>query len=147
MAAPKTTHKLLVKLGDGGDPETFGHVCGANSRDISFTNSFDETALLDCDDPLNAAIAVQRSLESQDTQVTLSGRIAKTSLATWRGWADAGDTKNVQILIDEAGADGGGDWTVPAVLSEFNMTVEGKKTIEFTATIMGTGPRVWTAAA
>lgn len=150
MADPTLTGRLLILLGNGATPtEAFAWPCGANARNVTFTNNLGEEVLLDCADPLDGGAWVQRWLESQDTQLTISGRLAKEHLATWRAWADGGTRKNVRIQIDESGANGGGYWTLPAFLSQFEMGREGsgQGSATFTATIMGAGERIWTAAA
>lgn len=147
MADPTLTNKFVIQLGDGGGPEVFAHTCGANARSVKFTNNMGEDVTLDCTDPTGVIPAIQRWVESQDTTLNISGRVAKESLSTWRGWSDDATKKNVKILIDEAGADGGGFWVVAAYLSDFEMSAENTGTATFTASIVGTGTRVWTDAA
>ena len=148
MAAPDLSRNFLVMLGDGGDPtETFAFPCGANARSVTLKNILGEDVVLDCDDPLGAPAAIQRFLESQDTILSLSGRVAKgDSLSMWRAWADEGTEKNIRIMFDETAADGGGYYTLPAFLESVEWGSEGKSTATFSASIMGSGPRVWTAA-
>lgn len=147
MSDPKTTHRLLILLGDGADPEVFDHPCGANAKDIDMNNNTGEEVVLDCDTPLDVAPSVIRYIESQDTTVSLSGTIATTSFPTWRDWADAGSVKNVKILLDLPSAQNGGSWLVPAILSNFKMTSQNHAVVKFSATISGAGRRVWTDAA
>ena len=147
MAAPNLTNRFTILLGDGGEPETFSWPCGANSRNVSFKNNYDETTVLDCDDPLGEIASIVRSLESQDMSAEISGRLAKGAIFTeWRTWANSGETKNIRIMIDLPAADGGGYWTVPTVLTEFGLSSQGKTSVEFTASIVANGAPVWTAA-
>ena len=147
MAPPKLTRAFLILLGDGAEPETFAFPCGANARSVTFKNNLGEETVLDCDDPLGAPAAIQRWLESQDTTMSITGRVAKgDSLAAWRAWSDDGVERNIRIMIDEPAVDGGGYYTVPAYLETLEMSSEGKGTVAFTASIMGSGTRVWTAA-
>lgn len=149
MAEPTLTGRLLITIGDGATPEVFAFPCGANARSVTFTNTLGEEVILDCDDPLDGGSWTSRWLESQDTQLTISGRLATESVAMWRGWADSGDRKNVRIELDEAAADGGGHWTLPAFLQSMEWAREGAGvggSATFTATIVGAGKRVWTAA-
>lgn len=149
MAAPNLTNQFTVLLGDGATPtEVFSWPCGANSREVNFTNNYDETTVLDCDDPMGQIASIVRSLESQDMSASISGRLAKGEIFTmWRTWANSGDTKNIRIMIDESAANGGGYWTVPAVLTEFKLSSQGKTSVEFTASIVANGAPVWTDAA
>ncbi len=148
MSDPTLTNKLLILLGDGGDPtETFSHPCGANGSEVTFTNNTGEAVVLDCTDPLGLVAAIKRWTESQDTSMNISGRVASESFATWRAWADGGEIKNVRIAVTESAAWGGGHWELPAILGEFQMGREDKATVTFTASITGAGRRSWTAAA
>ena len=146
MAAPALSRKFIILLGDGAATETFSFPCGANARSVTFTNNLGEESVLDCDDPLNAMAEIQRWVESQDTQLSISGRVAKGSIAEWRSWVDDATEKNIRIQFDESAADGGGYYTVPAYIQSLEWGSEGKGTATFTASIMGSGPRVWTAA-
>lgn len=147
MADPTLTGKFLIQLGDGGSPsETFAYPCGALARSVTLTNNTGETVVMDCTDPLATTAAIKRWTESQDTQLTISGRVATESLSAWRAWADGGAAKNIRAFIDEAGAAGGGYWALPAILQSFQISVEGKATATFEATIVAAGRRAWTAA-
>lgn len=145
MANPNRTNRFLIKVGDGGDPETFGFPCGANARSVSLTNNLGEDVVLDCDDPLELASTIVRYLESQDTTLSIEGKISKgDSLTMWREWADSGTERNCQISIDEPAASGGGYWTVPCFLGGLELGAEGKSTMNVSASIMGNGRRIWT---
>lgn len=148
MADPNLTQKFTVLLGDGATPtEAFAWPCGATARSVTFTNNLGEDVVLDCTDPTGTAAAITRWLESQDTKVTISGRVSKEAFATWRAWADDGDAKNIRLVLDEALADNGGYWSLAAYLQDFEIGQEGKATATFSATIAGTGRRTWTDAA
>ncbi|TMV07315.1 phage tail tube protein [Arenibacterium halophilum] len=146
MAAPQLTRSFLILLGDGGDPETFAFPCGSNARSVTLTNNLGEETVLDCEDPLGELAAIQRWIESQDTQVSISGRVAKGSITEWREWVDSGDERNIRIQYDEPSGDGGGYYTLAAYLQQLEWGSEGKGTVTVSATIMGSGPRVWTPA-
>lgn len=146
MADPTLTDQLLITLGDGGGPEVFAHPCGANARNVTFTNNLGEEVTLDCADPLGTAAAIQRWVESQDTTISISGRVARESWDTWRAWMDDATPKNIRVEVDNLLANGGGYWELPAYLQQFEMGAEGKGTMSFTASIVGAGRRVWTDA-
>ncbi|MBN9010811.1 MAG: phage tail protein, partial [Rhizobiales bacterium] len=42
---------LLIKMGNGADPEVFTSVCGLRSRSFSLSNNEVDTTVPDCDDP------------------------------------------------------------------------------------------------
>lgn len=146
MSNNSQTGRLVIQLGDGGTPEQFGFTCGTNSQEVALTNKAGETEVLDCDNPLDAPAVVLRYLESQDTSVNVGGTVTRKAWPKWRGWADGGEIKNVKVILDEDGDDGGGFWIVPAMLTELKLVKQGSAVVNFTATIMGAGKRVWTAA-
>lgn len=147
MADPTLSNHLLVALGDGATPtETFAHPCGANAQTVKFTNNTGEEVLLDCADPLDAMAAITRWTESQDTEITIAGRLAKESLTAWRTWSDSGDAKNVRVNIFNTPALAGGYYTLPAILQTFEVGREGKSSVSISGTIVGAGQRVWADA-
>ena len=87
-----------------------------------------------------------RHLESQDTAVTISGMVTAEAWPVWRAWADNGTEKNIKILLDEAAAQNGGFWTLPAFLASVELGKESAGKVTFSATISGAGQRVWTDA-
>lgn len=147
MATPTTTNRFLIEIGDGADPETFAFPCGANSRSVTLTNNLGEDTLLDCDNPMDVPAIVVRYIESQDTVVSISGRVAKENFAMWRAFADELEPRNIKITLDEPLANGGGSWIVKAYLGSFELGGEGSASATFSATLSGTGQRVWTPAA
>ncbi|MEQ9241239.1 phage tail tube protein [Roseovarius indicus] len=147
MGTGNQTTRLVIQLGDGGDPETFAHTCGANTFGVTLTNNLGENTVLDCDDPLDVPAAIVRHLESQDTSATISGMVTTEAWPTWRAWADNGSEKNIKIFLDESAANNGGNWTLPAYLGSLELSKENGGKVTFTATISGAGKRTWTDAA
>lgn len=147
MARAETSKQFKILLGDGASPEVFAWPCGANTRSASFTKEMSEETLLDCLDPLGAPSSTYRSAISQDTSLSIAGKIAMQAWPVWREFVDGDESRNIQIVIDEPLAKGGGYWTIAAHLSSFEINAEGKDTMSFTAELVGDGPRAWTDAA
>lgn len=146
MGTGNQTTRLVIQLGDGADPEVFAFTCGANTFGVTLTNNLGENAALDCDNPLDVPAAIIRHLETQDTSATIAGMVTTEAWPTWRGWADAGDEKNVKIVLDESAANNGGFWTLPCYLSGLELGKESSGKVTFNATITSAGQRVWTNA-
>lgn len=149
MATEKQTKRLIVQLGDGdpgGTGELFAYTCGANAFGITLTNNLGENTVLDCENPLDVPASIVRHLESQDTSVTISGMVTIEAWPTWRAWADDGSEKNIKIMLDEAAADNGGHWELPAYLGSVEFSKETSGKVTFSATISGAGQRVWADA-
>ena len=147
MPDPVLSNKLTILLGDGGGTEVFSWPCGATSRSVTFTNNTGEQVVMDCTDPLGLPAAIVRWTESQDTSISIAGRIDRASLAGWRAWNDTGNVRNIRVNFGETGANGGGYYQLPAIIQSFELGAEDKGMVTFTASIMGAGRRVWTAAA
>lgn len=147
MATGTKSTKLVIQLGNGATPtEVFAFTCGASSFTVTLANNTSETVSLDCADPLGVPAAMERFFESQDTSVTVSGKVTTQAFGTWREFADAGTARNVKILFDEASAGGGGFWIVPMMLSGLELSKEGGGTVDISATLVASGQRVWTPA-
>lgn len=149
MGNPKLTNKLLILLGDGGDPEIFSFPCGARARGMKLSKNTGEEVLLDCDDPLGSNSFVSRWVESDDTSLNIVGRVSKQAWPMWRAWGDASDEdaeKNIRVELEAGNVGVGGHYALPAILQEFEITSEGKESVAFTATIVGAGARVWVPA-
>lgn len=148
MGTGNQTTRLVIQLGDGGDPtENFAFTCGGNTFGVTLTNNLGENTALDCTNPLDVPAAIIRHLESQDTSVTISGMVTTEAWPTWRAWADDGVEKNIRINLDESAANNGGYWTLPAYCQQLELGKESSGKVTFTATISGAGQRVWTDAA
>ncbi len=149
MSVPDHTHQLLIHIGDGATPtEAFTWLCGAKARSVTFKNNLGEDEVLDCADPTGSVAVIQRFLQSQDTTLQISGKVAKSAIPTLRAWADTGAAKNIRIVIDELLADNGGYWSLAAFCETLELSQDSAQdSTAFTATIMGSGTRSWTAAA
>lgn len=94
MAQPKTFNgsKILIKIGDGADPETFATKCTINaSRSVQGTATTVDTVVPDCDDP-DAPAWTER--EKDALSYTLTGD----------GVHDAGDIEFFATFLEEAGS-------------------------------------------
>lgn len=139
--------KLLVKIGDGGGPETFTHTCLINTtRDISFKSNETTTEVADCADQSLPAIIV-RKVKSVDFTVTGAGKTDATSVFAFIQWWESAQPKNVQLDQSVAGASGGWTGAGQMILSDFKLTAARGDYQDFTCTLSPAGPFVWTANA
>lgn len=148
MAAPTTTKKMTILLGDGATPtEVFTWPCGANSRGLTITTSMGSEVLLDCTDPTGNPAWESSWAEGKGWSISVSGRVAiGAPWAAWRDWALGVSAKNVRIKIDESAANEGGHFQGSAFLESFEITAEGSATVAFNATLTGSGALTWTDA-
>jgi len=107
---------ILLKIGDGADPEVFAHDCLINlNRSVSITASMVEQTIYDCTDP-TAPGTVYRIKDSVSLSASGTGKTHKTSLLKYVQWALTQGAKNVQI---EMGGQGGVRIETQLHLTEF----------------------------
>ncbi len=92
--------QLLVLVGDGADPETFGAPCGFTSKSFTRTNNVNETEVPDCDDP-DLPSDIERDINSRSASISGSGVMAQESAPVWREWYNSGQSRNVKVIYPE----------------------------------------------
>lgn len=98
---------LLIKVGDGGDPETFTHNCSINAeRGIVLTAQTNDVNVPDCDDP-DLMAWVEREKVSLSGQINGSGTLHAQDQDLFWEWITSNSPKNVKAITDIAGASGG----------------------------------------
>ena len=122
FVAPVAGESLLIKVGDGGIPETFTHPCLINT-DRAFEGSANTTTteVADCATPSNPAKTV-RVVKSVDYKVSGAGVLDATSANAYWAWLAAGTQKNVKVTQNLAGSAGGWTQTIPMVLTGFSVS-------------------------
>lgn len=110
---------LLIKVGNGATPEVFTHPCLINTtRDITYTTNVTDTEVADCDNPSLPA-AILRQAKSVDVTVTGAGKLNKSDCEYYAAWALSGVPKNVQVVQNETGANGGYTLSASMILKDF----------------------------
>lgn len=90
--------KVLIKIGDGGDPETFAHPCLINTtRSIQGSASTVDSVIPDCDDPDGVAWT-EREKDALSYTITGEGKMHRADLADYAAWLKDKASKNVQVI-------------------------------------------------
>lgn len=98
---------LLIKVGDGGSPETFTHNCTINAeRGLQLSAQTNDVNVPDCDDP-DLMAWVEREKVSLSGTINGSGTLNAPDQDLFWAWLSGSSTKNVKIVTDIAGASGG----------------------------------------
>ncbi len=115
--------KLLLKVGDGGDPsETFTAYCTVNAaRGITFTAATNDFNLPECSDPDQIAW-VAREKVSLSVAVSGAGILNTPDVQDFFDWWSDDASKNCQIVVDVPSADGGVIFEGAFHLTEFAIT-------------------------
>lgn len=147
MTAVKTLagESLLIQIGDGATPtETFTHDCLINTdRGINFSADVTDVMVPDCDDP-EAPAWKQRFIDGLSGDISGSGVLHTASVETWKTWFDSGDSKNVRVNLNVAGALGGGYFSGAFKLSAFNISGTRKNNSTAEVTLVSHGAITWT---
>lgn len=133
---------LLIKIGNGGSPETFANLCGLNTRSFNLSANEIETTVPNCDNPGDA---VQRTVEPGIVQRTFTGSgkfLSGGTQATLLAHVRAATVFNAQVLVPDEGTYEGA-WMV----SDFEFSGEMEGTMEFSATFSAAGPLTFTPEA
>lgn len=114
--------KLLLKVGDGADPEVFATYCTVNSeRGITFTAGTNEQDIPDCTDPDKLAW-VAREKSNLSASFTGSGVLNTPDVEDFFDWYKSEDAKNAKVIVDVPSADGGVVFSGAWHLTEFAIT-------------------------
>lgn len=139
--------QLLIKIGNGADPEIFTADCLINTdRGIQFTSDSTTEPTYYCDIPdVPAWTEVQK--DSLSATVTGAGKLHTTSIAFWDAWYNSDDAKNIRVELNGvSAANGGGYWEGAFKLTQWEITGPEKEKSEASITLQNHGPVVWVPA-
>lgn len=149
-AVPRVTgSKLLVQIGNGATPtEIFAHDCLINTaRGIKFTTETNEEIMPDCTAPDSPS---WKAVSKDGVMATISGagKLNATSVSAFYAYLTGQNSKNVRVMINLTGANGGGYWQGAFHLTEFEARAGGnKETVECQISLVSDGAVTWTANA
>ncbi len=149
MAQAKTLKfaQQAILLGDGATPtENFDAPCGFTELNLTVNIETNTTNVPDCDDPDLPSWLISDEVSKQMV-LTGNGVLDTDAMQTWRDWLMDGGEKNVRWFTDGTGANGGGYFQAPGILTTYEeqgqrgqrwnqnigITLNGKP--EFTATV------------
>lgn len=151
MAQPRTLSfgNFRVYLGDGTSPEVFTAPCGFTQKSLTIDSATSDFQVPDCDSP-EAPAWTTRAVTALSAAVSGSGVLAMASLDEWRNWALSGLEKNIRVEFNDTGANGGGYYQGPAILTSLGHAValgsDGNKA-QLNVQIASSGAWAWTDAA
>lgn len=134
---------LKVWLGDGNTPETFANVGTFSDKSLKLKAATGSTDVPDTSDA-SKPFAEELEVKTISLEVTGNGVIDLADVVTWETWWLSGLPKDIRVMRDVPGAQGGGYWSVAAVLTDFTETAKKGEKQLFSATIASTGRPTWT---
>lgn len=136
---------LVVKIGNGADPEVFTPLCSINAaRGISFTGAMNEIAVPDCTD-LDKIAWLAREMTSLSVNVTGAGLLNTSDVQSTFDWWKSGESKNLQVIVDVPSSAGGVVFEGAYKLPEFALNGEPGDKQQFTCSLASDGEVTCTA--
>jgi hypothetical protein len=126
MALAKTIKfaQTSILLGNGATPtEVFSAPCGFEELTMSININSQDEDIPDCDDP-DVAAWVITTITSQQMVLSGNGVLDTDAMQDWQDWwlDNGAEERNVRWFRDLTGANGGGYFQAPAVLTGYEET-------------------------
>lgn len=132
--------QLVLQLGNGASPEVFTASCTINTqRSLALTATASVTELADCVTPSNPAQVV-RQIKSIDLKFTGQGIADAPSLLALMQWWQGGAAKNIKIIENRTGANGGFTYSLAAVCTAIELAGVRGEMQTFSITVEASGP-------
>lgn len=132
--------QVLIKIGNGGSPETFAHPCLINlDRGIEFTASGNKVEVPDCDDP-DAPAWIEFVKQTMEATLTGAGKLDALAgtMDDYTAWVASPNGKNIQIWLNDIGYFQG-----KFQLTKFGITGTRGNKAEVSLGMDSDGPVVW----
>lgn len=137
--------KIMIKVGDGADPEVFTHPCLINaSRGIQFSSSTIDSVIPDCADQ-DAPAWITREKDSLTVTITGEGIMDAGDTDDYFDWFEGAASKNVQGVVNAGGGTDEQTFEGAFHLTEFQISGERKEKAQVSITLVSTGAITRTA--
>ena len=142
------TRSLLIEIGDGASPENFAHLCTINTnREVNFETTTVDDPDVDCTDPDSVAWT-DRVADTKSSSISGEGRMDPLTYGVLRDYDLAGAIFNVRVNIAIPGAQGGGYYQGPYLITSLGLAKEGRVgTVTCSVEMQSAGKITWTDAA
>jgi predicted secreted protein len=146
MAKPTTVpyKDFILKIGDGGSPETFAKPCGLNSQGINHTKATNESIVPDCDNP-DLAAATERAVTSSSATIAGEGILAAEFLPAYWDFFQFNGSRNCQVQLANVGSLGG-TWAGKFILTTLNITAALGEKVAVAIELLSDGEITFTPA-
>ena len=140
--------KAVILLSDMGGTPAFTAPCGFEELTMTINIETNNVNIPDCDDP---DLAAWLATDIVSKQMTLSGAgvLDKAAMQVWQDWwlnDQPADEVNVRWFRDLSGADGGGYFMAPAILTAYEETGSRGQRWRNSVTLALNGKPTFTAA-
>jgi len=131
---------LLIKVGDGGSPETFNNLCGIKTRSFNMSANEIDTTIPSCTNPGGP---VQKTSRPGISNRTFSGSgnfVASANTDTFMGYVRNSQAFNAQVIVP-----GDGTYEGSWMVTDFELTGDVEPNMEFSATFVAADVLEFTA--
>jgi TP901-1 family phage major tail protein len=133
---------LLIKIGDGADPETFSNLCGLKSRSFSLSLNEIDTTIPSCTNPGDVVEGTSRPGISKKTFTGSGAYVSSAAQAAFNTYVVNGTQFNAQIIVPQFGTFAG-----PYFVTNYELTGDVENNMEFSATFVPAEAPTFTPAA
>lgn len=140
MAGEQLGRLLLIKIGDGGSPETFNSLCGLKDRSFDLSANSVDTTKPSCTNPGGP---VQKTGRPGIASRTFSGSGTFVSSAIMK--ANMAKIINTEIFNAEVVVPGLGSFTGPYFVTNFTASGDMENDLQFDATFEAADELTFTA--
>ena len=140
--------KTFILLSDMATPANFAAPCGVDSLTLNVNVNTNDVAIPDCSDP-DLPSWLENDIVSKQMTINFEGLLDQTAMQTWQDWwlSDLpADIVDIRFFRDLTGAQGGGYFQAPAILSAYSETAQTKQRWRNSGTLLLQGKPTFTAA-
>jgi hypothetical protein len=136
----------VMLIGDGASPEVYEAPCGFTTLTLTVNIATNDTNVPDCDDPSLPSWLISDEVSKQ---MVLSGDgvLDTDAFQMWREWLLAGGEKNVRWFTSGTGANGGGYFQAPGIMSTYSENGQRGQRWNLSSAVTLNGKPAWTASA
>jgi len=133
---------LLIKIGDGADPETFSNLCGLKTRSFNLSASEIDTTIPSCTNPGDVVQKTSRPGIANRTFQGSGAYVAGANMSAFMAHVINTTAFNAQVVVPGLGTFAG-SWMV----TDFSASGDVEPNMEFSATFVAADVLTFTAEA
>ena len=133
---------LLIKIGDGADPEVFSNLCGLKTRSFNLSAGEVDTTIPDCANPGNVVQKTSRPGIANRTFTGSGAYVAGANMSAFMVHVINATAFNAQVVVPGLGTFSG-SWFV----TDFSASGDVEPNMEFSATFTAADVLTFTAEA
>lgn len=133
---------LLIKIGDGADPEVFSNLCGLKTRSFNMSATEVDTTIPSCTNPGDPVQKTSRPGISSRTFTGSGNFVSSTAMKAFMAHVRASSAFNAQVIVPGDGTYEG-EWFV----TDFSFNGDVEPNLEFSATFTAGNVLEFTAEA